>query len=1234
MTMPTMTMTAATAAALAGGADFAAAATDLLGELGYRSDRILPGQSGDAGALVRQFPAANPDTQSERDFLREARSVHILFQLTDAEIDAVAQQSLFRTDGLDAGGFDTGNAQSFLFAAVALRGDAYPRSRYAAFTRELNKRFQNPMVVLFRAGAGASGAGRVTLAFVHRRPNRNDPARDVLGNVALIREIDPANPHRAHRDILAELALPARLEWMDDHGAARNFDGLLAAWLAALDTEELNRRFYRDLFAWFERALGAARFPTDEAVTLAPEEHIIRLITRMLFVWFLKEKGLVAGGLFAEHRAAQLLKDYDRAGGDNYYRAVLQNLFFATLNTAIGQRGFSSAQQRTHRVFSYYRYAGQIADTDGLAGLLARTPFVNGGLFDCLDSERATRDGGYRVDCFSDVHYRKLSIPNRLFFGDDGSPGLIDLFDRYKFTVEENTPAELEVALDPELLGKVFENLLAAVNPETSLAARKETGSYYTPRPVVDYMVDEALAGALAAPDGATADGAAAEGIRRLLDYGDAFADAEALFAPPERERIIRAIAGLKALDPAVGSGAFPMGILHKLTLALRRLDPDNRLWESIQREQAARRAAAAFGTDDQAARDAELDEISAVFERYRDSDYGRKLYLIQNCIYGVDIQPIAVQIAKLRFFISLAIEQEPNGDAADNYGIRPLPNLETRFVAADTLLALARPAQRTLGQTAAVTDLERQIAANRERHFHAVTRQAKLDCRRRDDELRRQLAQELQADGFPAASAGQIAAWEPFDQNAGAADWFDAGYMFGVPNGFDVVIANPPYVRQEGIAPKAYKDALLKAYPDAAVGRSDLYCYFYARGLQLLKEGGMHLFVCSNSWLDVGYGAKLQEYLLDNATVDAIYESAVERQFATADINTLISVIRKRPGAGNGNGADADADATRFVQLRAPLATALADASRRREIVKTRAELRAAATSGRRFVGDKWGGKYLRAPDIYHQILDKYGDKLVRLGDIAAIRRGVTTGANDFFYLTPEVIAGFGIEPEYCRPVMTTPQESRRIAVNPAALPRRLFMCHRDKADLAGAGALAYIEWGEQQGYHRRRSVASRRRWYDLGERSEPELAINRRIDTTSRTFSVKGSVFVGDTLYEINTADATAVCVALNSTWGQLLVNIEGRANFGAGVLEIEVYETANLAIVNPQLLPELDAAVFNATDWDVLTPSAARRHIDAAVYEALGLTAEEREAAHAGVAELVGNRKRRAGSVRRTD
>ena len=359
------------------------------------------------------------------------------------------------------------------------------------------------------------------------------------------------------------------------------------------------------------------------------------------------------------------MQDYDADAGDSYYRAVLQNLFFATLNTEISERGFSAERDSTHRVFSRYRYGKEIADPDGLLALFAKTPFINGGLFDCLDSEESTGRGGYRIDCFTDnVRQRSgYSIPNRLFFGQDANganPGLITLFNRYKFTVEENTPAEREVALDPELLGKVFENLLAAFNPETRENVRKQTGSYYTPRAVVDYMVDEALAAALAqkaVPAGGDAESWATR-LRHLLDYD--VADAPSLFSDPERAAIVRAIAEIKVLDPAVGSGAFPMGVLHKLTLALRRLDPRNELWEALQKELAGQRAASAFDTADQSERDAELREISATFQRYRDTDFGRKLYLIQNGIYGVDIQPIATQIAKLRFFISLAIDQEP----------------------------------------------------------------------------------------------------------------------------------------------------------------------------------------------------------------------------------------------------------------------------------------------------------------------------------------------------------------------------------------------------------------------------------------------------------------------------------------------------------------------------------------------------------------------------------------------
>ena len=213
-------------------------------------------------------------------------------------------------------------------------------------------------------------------------------------------------------------------------------------------------------------------------------------------------------------------------------------------------------------------------------------------MFDCLDSEEATRDGGYRVDCFSDEHYKKLSVPNRLFF--DDNRGLIPLLKGYKFTVEENTPIEQEVALDPELLGKVFENLLAAYNPETGATARKQTGSYYTPRPIVDYMVEEALVAALAAQVSPT-DGDAKfwdERLRYLFDYAKVFDDASEWFDSREADEVVRAISELKILDPAVGSGAFPMGTLHKLTLALRRLDPDNTRWEQLQKERAIQRAA------------------------------------------------------------------------------------------------------------------------------------------------------------------------------------------------------------------------------------------------------------------------------------------------------------------------------------------------------------------------------------------------------------------------------------------------------------------------------------------------------------------------------------------------------------------------------------------------------------------------------------------------------------------
>ena len=913
---------------------FRASNLALLNALGYSSDRTqaIPGADPQAFRAIVESHSGKTLNADKAKFA-DWKQADLLFQFTDEEL--IGHTGLFQDAAINAS-----QTRSYLFFAVELSGTRYSRTDLATIARQINRLFPMPVTVTF------SYANKLSMVVINRRPHKRDESRDVLGHVSLIRDINLSKPHRAHLDVLQALSLPNRLKWADDHNKPRNFDGLLAAWLAVLDTEELNRQFYKDLFAWFERAVTTARFPTDEAKTLPPEEHVIRLITRLLFIWFIKEKGLIADDLFNETQVAGLLKHYDPDTGDSYYRAVLQNLFFATLNTEINKRGFSKETPTTHRDFSRCRYKADMHDPDKLVALFRRTPFINGGLFDCLDTEAATRDGGWRIDCFTDNPRSRsgYSIPNRLFFSrDKNNPGLITLFDKYKFTVEENTPAEQEVALDPELLGKVFENLLAAYNPETRDTARKQTGSYYTPRAVVDYMVDEALTAYLSEtahlpnatgphaqkqqtaqpstsafqPSTSTFQPSAApvipdpppiipdpppvvpapppvipapppvipavlsgnpsaphttpwqQRIRCLLDYTDPFDDAEDLFTPTERDHIIQAIATIKVLDPAVGSGAFPMGILHKLTLALRRLDPDNTLWETLQKDLAGQKAASAFNTQNQQDRDAELNEISTTFERYRDSDFGRKLYLIQNSIYGVDVQPVASQIAKLRFFISLAIEQEPTGEVKDNYGIKPLPNLETRFVAANALLALEKPAQLTLGQTDVVTRLEQELTANRERHFHATTRTTKRKCRTKDKELRSKLAAVLQKAGFLLSAADKIANWDPYDQNAGA-DWFDPEYMFGVTKGFDVVIGNPPYVRADsGIQHLELRQRIEGSNQYETLWEKwDLYIPFIERGYKLLKHGGFTTLIVSDAYCHSKYAQKSQNWFLKHSRI------------------------------------------------------------------------------------------------------------------------------------------------------------------------------------------------------------------------------------------------------------------------------------------------------------------------------------------------------------------------------
>ena len=301
--------------------DFLETTKGLLAVLGYRSERTL-NLSGNVDDFIQRLPARTQDTETEGEFRVAVESVKPVFQVTGDEINASDQGTLFESPA-----FDEGRAKSFMFFAVKLKDKDYARGKYAQFTREINKRIVMPVVALFRV------EDRLTIGFVRRRSHKLNPKRNVLEQVTLIKDIALNNPHRAHLDILFELSLEECAKWMVANKEPENFDGLLAAWLARLDTEELNKRFFSEIANWYFWAVDQVTFPddADEEEEVRNATSIIRLLTRLIFVWFIKEKGLVPDALFNQTELDEILINTDPTES-TYYKAILQNLFFATLN--------------------------------------------------------------------------------------------------------------------------------------------------------------------------------------------------------------------------------------------------------------------------------------------------------------------------------------------------------------------------------------------------------------------------------------------------------------------------------------------------------------------------------------------------------------------------------------------------------------------------------------------------------------------------------------------------------------------------------------------------------------------------------------------------------------------------------------------------------------------------------------------------------------------------------------
>ncbi len=716
-------------------------------------------------------------------------------------------------------------------------------------------------------------------------------------------------------------------KYLNEKGRVVNYEDLLKRF----SVEVLTKDFYKELCIWYAWAIKIIKFPnklndpSDD--TKYNNESAIRLITRLIFVWFLKQRHLIPEEFFDEQYIADNLIDgfnpnvkedlFTKSYESKYYKAILQNLFFAMLNCPITETGKTLLTRRFRNGRSDYdnnklmRYKDYFMNPQLFIDIANKTvPFLNGGLFDCLDD----KDNEVYYDGFSDREAVRtaLVVPDFLFFGESvgkdldlsgwfGDPkmkkvdaqGILLILKRYNFTVEENTPFDKDVSLDPELLGKVFENLLAAYNPETQTTARKQTGSFYTPREIVQYMVDESLIAHLKRTVG---DNLEAE-YRKLLQYTD-----DPFNLNPEQcHAVMQSLYNCKILDPACGSGAFPMGVLQQMVHILQRIDPDNSHWRTMMLDYAVGETKEAFRKELSEERKDLLKDIERSFdENINRPDYARKLYLIENCIYGVDIQPIAIQISKLRFFISLVVDQKTNNNPADNFGIRPLPNLEAKFVAANTLIGLQKT-DASLFDTEEVRRKEAEMKEARHKIFSAKTVKTKRKYRQRMVAVRQELSALLEQSGaVDNKGAAQLNAWDMFDQNA-SSPFFDPEWMFGVKDGFDIVIANPPYVLlQNSDIDKETKNNLKKVYIVAQY-KVDLYHLFIERGGKLLCNNGFLCYITPSTFLTNTYTVKLRQFMLSNYTVffiinieDSVFEACVNTcligmKRTTANSNTLV---------------------------------------------------------------------------------------------------------------------------------------------------------------------------------------------------------------------------------------------------------------------------------------------------------------------------------------------------------
>ncbi|MCU0289444.1 MAG: Eco57I restriction-modification methylase domain-containing protein, partial [Acidobacteria bacterium] len=576
------------------------------------------------------------------------------------------------------------------------------------------------------------------------------------------------------------------------------------------------KELYHKLEGYFNKEESLKNIITEAGIEVS--RFTKKLLGQIVFLYFLQKKGWLGvkkNDKWGSGDKKFLRTLFDKATGEgkNFYSSYLQYLFYEALAK---ERGESSAP-------GYYHLFD------------CKIPFLNGGLFE------ADYDWQNRPVAIPDSFFHKLEKNKN---GDIGT-GILDVFDRYNFTIKEDEPLEKEVAVDPEMLGKVFENMLDIVE-------RKSSGAYYTPREIVHYMCRESLIHYLDTTVNAEEEKCSREALEQLLREGswtlenDKRVMAEGKetdtykFKLPQCIRTHAAILdekldNIKICDPAIGSGAFPVGLLHEIVNT--RL-----LLQSYYASQSLIKTA-----------------------------YDLKRHAIQKSIYGVDSDASAVDIARLRLWLSLIVDEE------DYDCIDALPNLDYKIVRGNSLVGIPNGALRD-------RNLETEIEMLKEQYYPETDESKKKSLRREID---------IKIGKFLKSAEALFPGYKiDFDFKLFFSE------VWNEKNGFDVVIGNPPYVQVQKFSGQQQQYDWEKQNYETYAKTGDIYCLFYEKGIRILRDGGTLTFITSNKWMRANYGKNTRKYFLNNVTINQLIDFGDSPIFKEATTYTNILILSKKQPA------------------------------------------------------------------------------------------------------------------------------------------------------------------------------------------------------------------------------------------------------------------------------------------------------------------------------------------------